>query len=172
MRKSTFVAVLLGISLLGWCGCAKQGFDEPTGTVRGRVVFDDGPPQEGTVVMFLHEARGIAASSPTDFEGNYSLRSPIGGDELPVGKYVVSVAAPYERVTPESIMAAFQNGSRNKAASSEVQDRKEPTPQKRPQRPPVPRRYRNAETSGITYDVKEGENEFEIKLELPKAPKR
>ncbi len=93
--KLTSLALLLGIGWLGLSGCTQQGFDEPTGTVRGRVLLGDGPPAEGTVVNFLHNARGISASSSTDADGNFALHSPVGADELPVGSYSASVAVPY-----------------------------------------------------------------------------
>jgi hypothetical protein len=93
--KLTFLVLLLVIGWLGLRGCTQQGFDEPTGTVRGRVLLGDGPPAEGTVVNFLHDGRGISASSSTDADGNFAMYSPVGGDELPVGSYSASVAVAY-----------------------------------------------------------------------------
>ena len=64
----------------------------------GRVLLDDGPPAEGTVVNFLHDARGISASSSTDADGNFALHSPVGGDELPVGTMTSPRSASTEMV--------------------------------------------------------------------------
>ena len=157
--KLTSLALLLGIGWLGLGGCTRQGFDEPTGTIRGRVLLGDGPPAEGTVVNFLHNARGISASSSTDADGNFALHSPVGGDELPVGSYSASVAVPY--VPAEDVlipafkrMLAQQNGEELPPAYK--------PPVAEP--PPIPAKYRNAETSGLEYDVSEGENEFTIEL--------
>ena len=157
--KLTSLAILLGIGWLGLCGCSGQGFDEPTGTVRGRVLLGDSPPAEGTIVNFLHNARGISASSSTDADGNFALHSPVGGDQLPVGGYSASVAVPY--VPAEVVLIpAF------KRLLAQKEGKELPPAYKPPvaEGPPVPRRYRNAETSGLADDVSEGENEFTIEL--------
>ena len=161
--RLTSLALLLGIGWLGLGGCTRQGFDEPTGTVRGRVLLGDGPPAEGTVVNFLHNARGISASSLTDADGKFVLHSPVGGDELPVGNYSASVAVPY--VPAEVVLIpAFKRLLAQKEGKEPPVAQEPPVAEKQPERPPVPVRYRNPETSGLKFDVSEGENEFTIEL--------
>ena len=133
--KLTSLALLLGIGWLGLGGCTRQGFDEPTGTIRGRVLLGDGPPAEGTVVNFLHNARGISASSSTDADGNFALHSPVGGDELPVGSYSASVAVPY--VPAEDVLIpAFKRLLAQKEGKTAQQE--QPVAQEPPERPPFP----------------------------------
>ena len=139
--RLTSLALLLGIGWLGLGGCTQQGFDEPTGTVRGRVLLGDGPPAEGTIVNFLHNARGISASSSTDADGNFALHSPVGGDELPVGNYSASVAVPY--VPAEVVLIpAFKRLLAQKEGKTAQQEQpvaqEPPVAEEQPERPPFP----------------------------------
>ncbi|GAB4154456.1 MAG: hypothetical protein Tsb009_31120 [Planctomycetaceae bacterium] len=142
------LVLFLGCTLVGVNGCGgKKGVDGPTGTVSGTITMKGGTIPEGSSVIFMPEKGGTPASAKIDSSGNFSLLYK-GESAIPVGKYKVAVTLKAEEMSPEAAMEAnMKKGKKQKAASSAI-----------------PTKYQNPETSGKTFEVKEGENTFTWEL--------
>ena len=130
-------------------GCGGGGLPEgATGKVSGKVTLNGNPVPEGTTVVFMRQSGGYTATAATDASGAYQL-SFRNAPEILVGKYNGGVTPPAvdSGLTPDEIMERGMKGDL-------------------PQQPksPIPERYLNAETAGLLFDVKEGENSIDIEL--------
>lgn len=138
---------LLAISIVG-CGGYNYG---PTGKITGKLTFQGKPLAAGTAVSFMQMEKGFLAFGLTDPEGKFSVKSWNNGD-MPVGKYKVMLAPS----TTANATAA------NSASAEEAFDKPEIVA------PPVsvdfPKKYRDTATSGLEFEVKAGNNDFEIDL--------
>ncbi|MDX1947888.1 MAG: carboxypeptidase-like regulatory domain-containing protein [Pirellulaceae bacterium] len=104
--------------------------------VQGTVTFADGRPAQNITVTFQEREKQVGASGTTDASGIYRLSSQSPGDGAPPGNYLVSVHQPGPA------------------------DSNDPEPPRL-----FPKRYENAQTSGLSCEVKPGPNEFNITLE-------
>lgn len=108
--------------------------------VTGKVdgtVTFSGQPVKGGTVYFESKSGGDGGSAPLN-AGHFKVAEP-----LPVGSYVVIVMPIV--LTPD-----------------EVADGKKPPPSD-----DIPEKYRSAQTSDQTFEVKEGQNTFEVKMTPP-----
>lgn len=118
------------------CGTAT----EPVGKVFGRVTLQDQPLGEGSII-FTNADKGVYITAPLQHDGRYEVESSAGRG-LPLGSYRVYLApAPGEPLT-----------------------KARPAP-KAGQGPVIPPRYRDAKSSGLRLEVKEGDNPFDVKLQ-------
>lgn len=128
--------------------------------IKGKVTLDDKPLTVGNV-MFLGK-ENFSGTAAIDKDGNYSLA------DAPVGEVQVSIDVP--RLPPGGLemMRRMKNNPGTKdTASVDPND-----PSKRigimgniPENVvPIPDRYRDPKTSGLTYTVKPGEQTYDIKL--------
>jgi hypothetical protein len=128
-------------------GCSSAVDYGDTGKISGRLTMDGTPMEAGTGVTFMEPMKGFLALGLTDAEGNFVVNTFNEG-EMPVGKYQVSIAPPdpntaeWEKLTPEQKF-----------------DRPEPKAKR-----VFPKRYLDLKTSKLEYDVKKGENKFDIDL--------
>lgn len=156
VRRGAVVVSFLGLACLAGCG---EGSNNPkTAKVTGKVTLD-GQPLEGAIVMFAPEGgAGNAASGTTDASGTYSLTTFVRDDGAVPGSYQVSVTKAPEGsggaaagVTDEDAAykaaeAAGEDLSGTKGApSGEVKS-------------PVPIKYTNPGTSGLTAKVADGQD--------------
>jgi hypothetical protein len=111
----------------------------PTGTAAGRLTMSGRPLAAGTQVVFMHPEKGYASFGTTDPAGNFKITSWNEG-RLPIGRYRVMIQAP----AGSAGLLAPQTGELSQAE--------------------FPFKYRQTSTSGLEYEVKEGENSFEIEL--------
>jgi hypothetical protein len=107
------------------------GSQPSAGKVSGQVVYRSMPVTEG-MITFHAKARGLAAEAKLDAEGKFTFAEP-----LEPGTYAVAVTPP----PPEPGDPA--------KGPTKVKDY-----------PNIPRRVRDVTTSGISREVKEGENDF------------
>lgn len=137
--------VLCVIAAIIACGCGSDAVDYgPTGTVKGSVKIGDKTPSEGTQVTFLQPTEGYSATGYTDANGNYTVASWNNGN-LPAGDYKVFVMPPEPKpLTPEEEL------DRKPGENEPVSE--------------FDAKFSDAETSGLTYTVKEGENTYDVKL--------
>ena len=133
-----FSTVLCSVLLAGCGGPANRG---PVWTATGTVTHQGDPVTEGTVV-FLHADGGYAASAALDSEGKYTMQS--GDRGKPAGAYRVSVVPAEVPFEP-----------------TDIDD--QPPPPANPEN--IPQQYRDPNTSGLTADVKPGENTFDFALD-------
>jgi hypothetical protein len=126
------VTCLVALSLcVGLAGCDKS---PQLGTVAGKVTLDGQPVKTGRIAFVSNEAAGASGMAPIQADGSYEVK--IGEAKgLPAAKYKVSLLPPIQE---GDVMAT-------KPVS---------------QGPPfdVPKKYLNADQSGLTIEVKAGEN--------------
>jgi hypothetical protein len=109
--------------------------------VRGTVTLDDGTPVAKGLVVFERTEGGkpITARGEIKPDGSYELSTDKPGDGVPTGKYRVLV---------------------NALDLSDVPDEQKKLP--------FEFKYQRFETSGLEFEVKDGPNEYPIKLNRPK----
>jgi len=125
-------------------GCGARG--PARGVVRGRVTLGDRPVTDARVV-FSNGESGAALQVPLDASGGYEART-YQGSGLVVGTYQVAIVPGtirYTRQENEPAMTSDQFKVRNPAAPAVKSS-------------DIPKRYVTAETSGLSIEVKPGDN--------------
>jgi hypothetical protein len=139
LRESTLRPVGLALVLLVFLvGCGES----KTAPVSGRVKLKDGSDVSvlaGYSLTFEAEGGKTSAVGELDRDGAFRLSTFGANDGAMPGKYRVAISPPNN-----------------------------PDPDKPPTRSKLPAKYANLETSGLTAEVKPGQNNIE--LELDKAP--
>jgi hypothetical protein len=133
-RIRSVVACLLLFSSVVCFGC---GSNAPIGTVQGKVTLNGQPINGGRVVM-VGEQPPVELAASIEADGSYKMRS-YESDGLPPGRYKVAVS------------------SQGIADGDEIALAGSPAPPE-PAGPKIPRKYESVETSGLTADVKPGDN--------------
>jgi hypothetical protein len=131
-----FSALLLLLGIVA--GCSQN---DSLAAVEGIVRLDGQPLTTGTV-RFV-PAAGRAATGQIQFDGTFKLGTIEDSDGAVIGMHKVAIIA-YET-----------SGNDRPAYEAAAQSNK----------PLVPQRYMAAGTSGITFEVKPGENRVEFDLE-------
>jgi hypothetical protein len=113
--------------------------------VRGTVTLDDGTPVAKGMVVFERTDAGqpVTARGEIKPDGRFELSTDKPGDGVPPGTYKVLISS---------------------LDLSDVPDEKKNLP--------YDIKYLKFETSGLTFEVKSGANEFPIKLDRSKKGKR
>jgi hypothetical protein len=133
-------------------GCGGDSYG-PTGKITGKLTMEGQALPPGHAVSFMQMEKGFLAFGMTDAEGKFEVKSWNDGN-MPIGKYDVMIAAPPSSVDP----------AEDPNLSPEERFEKQQTPTKQPPRISIPARYRETTTSGLQYEIKEGENHFDIDL--------
>lgn len=149
------------IALASWCfaalfcvvsGCGGTNFG-PMGSVSGKLTMDGKPLDAGTQLLFMQMEKGYAGFALTDAEGNYQLkwmREDKTWTEMPVGSYKILVQPPevknVEELSADEMLAG---GDKDLA----------------PAKPVFPKMYQQHSTSGLVFEIKEGENKHDINLD-------
>ena len=130
--------IIPGVLLVA--GCSSEPPPPQKFPVAGKVTYNGQPVTEGIVSLF-DNSRGLAYSGEIGSDGNYSVN---GGAQS--GKYQVVVLPPNPPLVanPEAAPAT-------------------PPPSK--EYPNLPHKYRAAETSGLTLDVKESAATLDIAMQ-------
>ncbi|TWT32802.1 hypothetical protein [Blastopirellula retiformator] len=146
MNFKSFLIVAIALMTLG-CNSAKDM--GPTGRVSGVLKNNGRILSPATQVVFLHSLNGTAAYGGTDEQGAFSIDSLNDGD-LPIGVYRVMIQPPESQLGMEDELSAeemLENSAKPKKQVAEF-----------------PFKYRQLSTSGLEFDVKEGDNQFLIDL--------
>lgn len=117
--------------------------------------MDGQPLPEKTSISFMEPKSGYLAYGQTDANGNFNIASWNNG-EMPVGKYKVFLSAAPGKVDPSTL-----------------------TPEQRFEHPelesgpkaPFPKKYGDMNTSGLEFDIKTGENKFDVDIKGPEKKK-
>jgi hypothetical protein len=141
-----FTAVV-GAALTTFIGCGPGGYSGPTGTVTGKVTLDGEPVPQGCAVSFVSPA-GFTASAKVGAGGSYTLLN-VDKPEIPVASYKVAVAQLAAEVSGADYDKYMSAGGGGEAKSAPEA---------------IPAKYQTAETSGLSFDVKQGPNTFNIEL--------
>lgn len=144
---------LLGMAVLVLAGCGESG--PPTATVTGTVLLD-GDPVEGATVTFMGPGASRVAAGVTDAQGKFSLMMD-GKEGAAIGDNQVAVSK-IEKGSAPTVPTTGEDGP--------------PDLTKGP--PPItdefigknllPQKYQSPATSGLSFPVKEGTNDFKIEL--------
>lgn len=126
---------LLILSLLALPGCKPK---EKLGRIGGKVTFQGQAVAEG-LVLFSCVAKGVNMTAPLKQDGSYEVIMAKGAG-LPLGEYKVSVSPP---------QPFYQIGQ---------------SPPKPKEYPNIPAKYRNFQTSGLTVNIIDGDNPFDIEM--------
>jgi hypothetical protein len=137
-RARPLAAGVLLLALAALAGCSDDRMK--TGYVTGKLTYKGKPVPNGTVT-FVPEARGVpSASGEIQPDGTYRLTTYKPHDGAVIGAHKIMIVA--------------------------VQDTGGRLPEERAATPPlvVPEKYMRTATSGLSADVKEGENTFDFEL--------
>lgn len=150
MRRFVSLSLLVGTLLLS--GCFSGSDSGPTGTVDGKLTNKGKTLSSDTKVVFMHTSSGVAAFGSTLEDGAYKIDSYNDGN-LPVGLYRVMIQPPASQLGAEdeepSAEELLDNPNINKPKKTAAE---------------FAFKYRQLSTSGLEYEVKEGENSFDIDL--------
>ena len=134
MRIGAVLGASLVLAFFGGCGSDRMR----TAVVLGKVTYKDKPVPNGTV-MFVPE-KGPPATGEIQADGTYRLKTEGHGDGAILGKHAV-------------IIAALEDMSKR------LPEERTPLPA-----PIIPAKYERTVTSGLTADVKAGENKIDFVL--------
>jgi hypothetical protein len=133
------IAVLL-FALVGSLGCNRE---PPGASVRGKVVYKNGPLSEGSVV-FYPAGSGQIGYAKVRPDGTFQLINAKKTERIEPGQYVAVIVAGTDQI------AEVKEGAPRVA-----------------QQPVVPYKFCSVTTSPLKYDVVVGENEVELNLDQP-----
>jgi len=139
----SYIASLLSLcSLLFLSGC--QGTSDtdrgPTGTLSGKVAYKGEALKEGTVQLNNPE-KGSGGEVTINEDGTFEFTSAAG---LVTGTYQVSVV-------PPMVEKSFGPDTPASEVPKEM--------------PNIPEKYRYPDSSGLSVEIKEGENTLEIEMQ-------
>jgi hypothetical protein len=160
-RCAVLLALLLFVALALMAGCGPG-----QGKVSGRVLLD-GKPLPGGLLTFQPTAgRQRAVSAVIDENGHYEATLPVGEVRIAVDNTALK-PLPTERANLNALPALKLppdvQGKIKAAAKATVPA--VPQEGKLPGKyVPIPERYSKVETSGLTYEVREGSQEHDIPL--------
>jgi hypothetical protein len=141
--------LLLGL-LTGTTGCKKGLHSTTHEEVSGKVLFK-GKPLPGGRVTFAAIEGGFASTRPIDENGDYKINAPIGNVLISVENRMFQPGGGARRGDPK------HNLKRPDAQGVEEE-------MKGRRYVPIPERYTNCDTSGLTYTVKPGAQTHDIEL--------
>ncbi|HEY1190355.1 MAG TPA: carboxypeptidase-like regulatory domain-containing protein [Gemmata sp.] len=147
MNRHRLLALFVTCCFVLGCSGSK---DVPRGTVKGRVTLG-GKPLAGATIVFDNKSLGVAQSATLDDDGKYEFMSYAAAG-LPAGSYKVTISSG-RFMEPGEEVPKFGAGTKVGAAP-----KKAPTP--------IPDKYSKTESSGLSADVKAGDNppfDFDLK---------
>jgi hypothetical protein len=144
LRAGLVVLAILGIGGVGSAPAADR--KDETGTITGKVTFRGKPLPGGTIAF--HPSRGKPLVGKIRPDGTYTVK------DVPVGKVRVTVETESVRPKPK-VPSSIPPGSG------------EPIPKrgKEPKYARIPDKYAKPETSGLTCDVRGGNQTLDLALE-------
>lgn len=147
-RRSAVAVGAVAVMALTASGCGKPADNRPKRVpFSGKVTLDGAPVEGATVVLAPESGQGNAASGMTNAEGVVVFTTFESRDGVVPGKYLVTVA---KTAFPEGrpLTADDPNYDPSTAVLAVTKGAKELLPAK----------YKATKTSGLTVDVKDGEN--------------
>lgn len=147
-----FRALFIALALFAVAGC--WGRSQPTGTVTGKVTYKGNPVPAGCLVTFVSE-KGIAALGTVGASGRYQLMFA-GKPDVPALQYNISVT--YPGVTGPEM--TDEDERKYMAGNTETIAKFA----RKAQSAPIPKKYADEFNSGLSFQIKEGANSFDIDL--------
>jgi hypothetical protein len=165
---SALLSFVAGAVLVMLTACGEPAGPK-TEPVSGVVTLDD-KPVEGATVTFAPTGSGSAASGVTDAAGTYKLTTFRAGDGAVMGSYAVSITktegSDQANVNLEGLSEeeAMKKAAEAYYKSSSFKDMGNPRSGGTKTKDLLPAKYKDAANSGLTADVKAGENKLDFKL--------
>jgi hypothetical protein len=100
----------------------------------------------------MHSHNGVAAFGATDAEGNFKIRAP-HGEKVPIGPYRVMIQPPESQLGGETEEPSAEDLLNNPTINLPQKSKDE-----------FDFKYRQVSTSGLEFQVAEGENKIDIDL--------
>jgi hypothetical protein len=156
LRRRLLMAGWVILTLLGPAGC---GWKEPQATVEGKVTVDGAPANSGIVAFTSVDGKGRIASMAGAIQSDGTYRIP----NAPLGAVKVSVAP---------LTLTQTRGARRKEKVIKRMEMKQkgqtdlPQAAPAPDAPvvPIPKKYADADSSGLTTTLNPGTNTYDIEL--------
>jgi hypothetical protein len=144
----------LGTLLIFTAVCLVSGCGKKTGTVTGTVTYQ-GKTLNGGTVGFVHSNGTDVATAPIQADGKYTIgKIPVGTCKITVSTPTpISVPGAGGRMMDASKMGGSTGGKAKVGGETDASIIK------------VPDKYGQTESSGLSFDVKQGPNTHDIKLD-------
>ena len=157
MWKRVLITSTVCLTFLVGCGGPVVPIG-PQAQVSGGVTNNEKPGMLGSQVVFYHAGKGLTLAAALDAQGKYALTPGDPKVGIPVGSYTVTILPPLDSIVQESPTSADYQKSMQagkvpatvSAKSSKDSD--------------IPEKFRDAKTSGLVLEIKEGVNTFDFDL--------
>lgn len=136
-------------------GCGGGSFKpKPTALVTGEITLNGAKLPAGSQITFL-SADGVAASSEVSADGTFMLKAGLGINQI-------SVSSGDSSSSSEGSMSPEQKMHESQKKLQELKENKGKLPEG--PKTAIPLKYGNPTSSGIKFEVKEGQNQFSQNL--------
>jgi hypothetical protein len=154
------IMVSFCLALMAICvGCGgPTGPVGPQSQVNGTVTNNGKPVTLNSQIVFFNAENGLTLSGSLDSLGKYALTPADPKLGVPAGRYAVSILPP-----PTQIVEANQ-GSKDYAKMMQAGGATVAPPAADASAPDIPEKFRDAKTSKLVFEVKEGPNTFDLDL--------
>lgn len=139
----------LAFAVVG-CGEPEAKPTDPQAQISGTVTNNGANVTPDTTIVFFCKEKNATAAGLVDSLGKYTIRPGAGSIGIPAGRYQVMIRAP-EPPAPALGTKEYEDFMSGKAKRAE--------PAK-----DVPSQFGSFDTSGITLEVKSGDNTFDFDL--------
>ena len=157
-RSFPLLLIPLLSAIVTACGCGRVDDRPATVTVKGTVIYRE-KPVVGARVEFMNDSASRAATGITNEQGAFTLTTFEQDDGAVPGLHKVSV------VIPGSDLAKAVSGVEGEEYEKAMAQLTSSTPDTQYDAGGIPSKYTDRRTSGLEYEVKQGEkNDFDIVL--------
>ena len=148
-----FVGVLCLAFSIAAAGCGVEREAKPTdpqASISGTITYNGENVTPDSSIVFFCKEKSATAAGQVDSLGKFTLRPGVGSIGIPAGRYQVMVRAPDPPAPPvgSEEYKNFMSGTTKK-----------PEPAK-----DIPTQFGAFDTSGLSVEVKTGENNFDFDL--------
>lgn len=149
--RRALLLLAIAIAYVSGCGGGKAPAGPKTARATGKVTYKK-QPVEGATVSFLGDGKTSPAMAITDSLGDFVLTTTRSGDGAVPGKHrvtVTKIVGPPTKTGPMTMEEAAKAAKEKPAKPLSM----------------LPSRYGSADSSGLNFEVKEGQkNNFPIDL--------
>jgi hypothetical protein len=151
---SIAAVVVVAFGLTG-CGGGPARKMETQAKVSGSVTLSGKAIPTGWNIVFASKEKGAIAAGSLDSLGKFSLRAGDPAVGIPVGRYEVMLRAP---AGPPPAAVGSDEYQKQMMSGASTKPKAEPEG-------PVPKKFLMSDTSGLVFELKAGENTFDIDLD-------
>jgi hypothetical protein len=153
-NQRALVRLVVVVCLLTLTGCGSSNKN----SVSGKVYMGDKIVKGGTVIFVMADGSAGRGDSRIEEDGSYTV------EKLPVGDFLIGVET--KSMKPSATAAARPMTPPKNATPEQLEQFKKnyPDENKKLLYVPIPDSYGDPKTSGLTFTIVAGKNEFDIKL--------